>query len=56
MKYMLDTNICIYVIKEKPESVIRKFLKNNPEEMCISSITYAELLYGDRSVTFSFTD
>ena len=46
MKYMLDTNICIYVIKEKPESVIRKFLKNNPEEMCISSITYAELLYG----------
>jgi len=46
VKYMLDTNICIYVIKEKPESVIRKFLKNNPEEMCISSITYAELLYG----------
>ena len=46
MKYMVDTNICIYVIKEKPESVIRKFLKNNPEEMCISSITYAELLYG----------
>ena len=46
MKYMLDTNICIYVIKEKPESVIRKFLKNNPEEMCISSITYAGLLYG----------
>ena len=43
---MLDTNICIYVIKEKPESVIRKFLKNNPEEMCISSVTYAELLYG----------
>ena len=32
MKYMLDTNICIYVIKEKPESVIRKFLKNNPEK------------------------
>ena len=46
MKYMLDTNICIYVIKHKPESVIRKFLEQNPADICISSITYAELTYG----------
>lgn len=46
MKYMLDTNICIYVIKNKPESVINRFLQHNPDELCISAITYAELLHG----------
>ncbi len=46
MKFMLDTNICIYVIKHKPDAVIRKFLLHNPEEMCISVITYAELMHG----------
>lgn len=46
MKYMLDTNICIFVIKHKPENVIRKFIEHNPEDLCISSITYAELMHG----------
>ncbi len=46
MKYMLDTNICIYAIKHKMETVIKNFLSHEPEEMCISSITYAELMYG----------
>lgn len=46
MRYMLDTNICIYVIKHKPESVFRKLKKIKPEDVCISSITYAELAYG----------
>lgn len=46
MKYMLDTNICIYAIKDKPESVIRKVLAQNPEDLCISVITYAELMHG----------
>jgi len=46
MNYMLDTNICIYAIKHKPEIVIRNFLLHNPEELCISSITYAELMHG----------
>lgn len=31
MKYMLDTNICIYTIKQKPEAVIKNFLKYDPE-------------------------
>jgi len=46
MKYMLDTNICIYVIKNKPASVIRAFLEHNPYEICVSSITYAEMMHG----------
>lgn len=46
MKYMLDTNICIYAIKNKPESVIKKVLAQNPEDLCISVITYAELMHG----------
>lgn len=46
MRYMLDTNICIYVIKKKPESVIKKFLEYNPDDICISAITHAELMYG----------
>ena len=36
MKYMLDTNICIYAIKHKPPEVIKNFL----------SITYGELMHG----------
>ena len=46
MKYMLDTNICIYVIKHHPPTVIQNFLNHNPKEMCISSITYTELMHG----------
>ena len=46
MKYMLDTNICIYIIKHKPEAVIRKFVLHDPDEICISAVTYAELIYG----------
>ena len=46
MMYMLDTNICIYIIKQKPKIVIDKFKKMNNANICISSITYSELLYG----------
>lgn len=46
MKYMLDTNICIYAIKNKPPEVIKNFLMHDPDEMCISSITYGELMHG----------
>ncbi|MDD7009161.1 MAG: type II toxin-antitoxin system VapC family toxin [Spirochaetales bacterium] len=43
---MLDTNICIYTIKHKPPKVIQRFLSHDPSELCISSITYAELMHG----------
>lgn len=46
MKYMLDTNICIYIIKNKPDQVIKRFLQHDPQEICISAITYAELMHG----------
>lgn len=46
MKYMLDTNICIYAIKNKPEKVLENLRKHKPEDICISSITYAELVHG----------
>ena len=46
MKYMLDTNVCIHVIKKKPESVIRRFMELDAGDICISSITYAELMHG----------
>ena len=46
MKYLLDTNICIYIINEKPEKVLRKFERYPVHEFAISSITHAELQYG----------
>ena len=46
MTYMLDTNICIYVMKNRPEKVLERFKKELNNGMCISSVTLAELEYG----------
>lgn len=46
MSYMLDTNICIYIIKRKPESILKKLQENMWSGLCISSITLAELKHG----------
>ncbi len=46
MKYMLDTNICIYIIKKKPVQVFLIFNALKVGDVCISSITLAELEYG----------
>ena len=46
MKYLLDTNICIYIINEKPKKVLRKFEQYPVHEFAISSITHAELQFG----------
>lgn len=46
MKLMLDTNICICIIKQQPESVLRRFLDYQVGDIGISSITLAELRYG----------
>jgi tRNA(fMet)-specific endonuclease VapC len=46
IKYMLDTNICIYLMNEQPEEVIAKFKKCRKGEVVISSITWAELSGG----------
>jgi len=44
-KYMLDTNIVIYVIKRRPVALLEIF-NEHVGHMCISSITLAELLHG----------
>lgn len=46
MRYMLDTNICIYAIQHKPEQVFLRLQEHDPVEICISSVTYAELVHG----------
>ena len=45
-KYILDTNICIYIIKKKPVKVFNKFKELTPGTVCISSITLAEMQQG----------
>jgi len=46
MNYLLDTNICIYIIKKKPIAVLERFQSLSLGEVGISSITLAELQYG----------
>lgn len=46
MKFMLDTNTCIYIIKQKPPDVIERFNHTEISEIGISSITLSELFYG----------
>ena len=43
---MLDTNICIYIIKKKPTDVIERFRQTRISQVGISSITLSELEYG----------
>ena len=45
-RYLLDTNICIYIRQKRPEEVLRGFRKLRPGEAGLSVITYGELLYG----------
>ncbi len=45
LKYMLDTNIVIYVIKRRPIELLEVF-NRHAGQMCVSSITLAELLHG----------
>ena len=46
MKYMLDTNICIYIIKRKPDKLLSKLKAVVKEGVSISTITLAELEHG----------
>ncbi len=45
-RYLLDTNICIYIQREKPGGVLARFQKLKPGDAAISVITWGELLYG----------
>lgn len=46
MKYLLDTNICIYLIKRRPAGVLEHLQKCEPGDIGLSSITVSELEYG----------
>lgn len=45
LRYMLDTNICIFTIRKKPDA-IRVAFNLHHTQMCISSVTVMELMYG----------
>lgn len=45
-RYMLDTNMCIYLMKNQPEAVARRFEQCFVGDVVMSAITYAELEYG----------
>jgi tRNA(fMet)-specific endonuclease VapC len=45
-RYMLDTDMCSHIIKEHPESVRQRFQTLAMEQLCVSVVTYAELIYG----------
>jgi len=46
MAYLLDTNICIYIIKRKPLSVLKRFERLSADDVAMSMITLGELEYG----------
>lgn len=65
IQYMLDTDICSYIIREKPLKVFELFETLDMDQICISVVTYAELIYGvehssskkiNRSIVDNFTN
>jgi tRNA(fMet)-specific endonuclease VapC len=46
VRYLLDTNICIYIAKRRPPEVASRFERLRPGEVGMSMITYGELLFG----------
>ena len=46
MHYLLDTNICIYLIKKRPSEVLARFKQHSPQDVAVSTITLFELQYG----------
>ena len=52
MKYLLDTNICIYIIKQRPATVQARFSSLRIGDVGISTITFSELQYGVEKSSF----
>ena len=46
MQFLFDTDICIYLIKERPPAVLDRFRRHSPQDCAISTITFFELHYG----------
>ena len=45
-RYLLDTNICIYIQRQKPEEILARLERIKPGDAALSVITLGELLYG----------
>ena len=54
--YMLDTNICIHLMKNQPREVAQRFEQCSVGDVVMSAITYAELAYGVAASTDSERD
>jgi len=52
MKYLIDTNICIYIMNQRPAKVIQRFKQFELGEIGISTITVSELQYGVAKSTY----
>lgn len=46
MRYLIDTNICIYIMNQRPAEVVEHFKKHTLGDIGISSVTVSELYYG----------
>ena len=46
MTYLLDTNICIYIINEQPAQVLQRLIQAGRDSLAISTVTVAELAFG----------
>src|SRR5262252_546383 len=45
-RFLLDTNICIYIRRQRPPEVLARFQRLDPGEAVLSAITFGELAYG----------
>ena len=51
-RFLLDTNICIYIRRRRPPAVLERFRQLTPGEAVLSVITYGELVYGAEKSQF----
>jgi tRNA(fMet)-specific endonuclease VapC len=51
-RFLLDTNICIYIRQRRPPAVLERFRQLEPGEAVLSVITYGELVYGAEKSQF----
>ncbi|NQU40210.1 MAG: type II toxin-antitoxin system VapC family toxin [Lentisphaerae bacterium] len=46
MRFMLDTNTCVELIRERDDRILRRMKRRSPDALCVSSVTLSELEYG----------
>lgn len=46
MRFMLDTNTCVELIRRRNDRILRKIQRLRPDDLCVSSVTLSEMEYG----------